>query len=91
MQGWPKPKNSLDIKKGQEVVVTTDATAVAHGNLLPIECPDFDRVCKEGDTLFVGRYLTNGADVSSLYLDVRPTCTPNLIAHCFGCKGLSLD
>lgn len=43
---------------------------MAHDNVLPIEFADFDKMCSEGDTLFVGRYLTNGADVSSVYMDV---------------------
>lgn len=75
LQGWPKPKNrEIEISKGQEVIVTTDPEAVAHDNVLPIEQSDFDKVCKKGDTLFVGRYLTNGADVSSIYLDVSLSC-----------------
>lgn len=43
---------------------------MAHDNVLPIEFSGFDKMCAEGDTLFVGRYLTNGADVSSVYMDV---------------------
>lgn len=67
----------MELKKGQEVIVTTEPSATAHDNVLPIECADFDSSCREGDTLFVGRYLTNGADVSSAYLDVscRLPCT----------------
>ena len=70
-QGWPRPKGCINIKKGQEVIVSTD-TGAAHDNVLPIEFADFDKMCSEGDTLFVGRYLTNGADVSSVYMDVSP-------------------
>ena len=29
------------------------------------------QMCEAGDSLFVGRYLVNGADMSSLYLEVR--------------------
>ena len=53
--------------------MTTEADIVAHDNVLPIECSDFDRMCEPGDTLFIGRYLVNGADSSSLYLDVSPS------------------
>ena len=68
-QGWPRPKGCINIKKGQEVIVSTDS-GMAHDNVLPIEFSGFDKMCAEGDTLFVGRYLTNGADVSSVYMDV---------------------
>ena len=70
MQGWPRPKGHIQIKKGQEVLVTTDG-GVARDNILPMEYAEFDKMCKAGDTLFVGRYLTNGADISSVYLDVK--------------------
>ena len=69
MQGWPRPKGCINIKKGQEVIVSTEE-GMAHDNVLPIEFSGFDKMCAEGDTLFVGRYLTNGADVSSVYMDV---------------------
>ena len=69
MQGWPRPKGCINIKKGQEVIVSTEE-GMAHDNVLPIEFSAFDRMCAEGDTLFVGRYLTNGADLSSVYMDV---------------------
>lgn len=68
-QGWPRPKGHITIQKGQEVLVTTDG-GVARDNILPMEYAEFDKMCKAGDTLFVGRYLTNGADISSVYLDV---------------------
>ena len=51
------------------MVVSTEE-GMAHDNVLPIEFAEFDKMCAEGDTLFVGRYLTNGADVSSVYMDV---------------------
>ena len=72
VQGWPRPKGHIQIKKGQEVLVTTDE-GVARNNILPMEYAEFDKMCKAGDTLFVGRYLTNGADISSVYLDVEPS------------------
>lgn len=58
------------MKKGQELVVTTDETAVASSTKLPITYPHFAHMCQPGDSLFVGRYLVNGADQSSLYLEV---------------------
>lgn len=58
------------MKKGQELVVTTDETAVASSTKLPISYPHFALMCQPGDSLFIGRYLVNGADQSSLYLEV---------------------
>lgn len=69
-QGWPTHKEVLEVKKGQELVVTTDETAVASSTRLPISYPHFAHMCQAGDHLFVGRYLVNGADQSSLYLEV---------------------
>lgn len=72
LQGWPVHTVPLEVKKGQEVVVTTDETAVASSSKLPITYPHFAHMCQPGDSLFVGRYLVNGADESSLYLEARP-------------------
>ena len=44
---------------------------MAHDNVLPIEYDNFETMVSPEDTLFIGRYLTNGADKSSVYLDVR--------------------
>ena len=62
---------ALEVKTGQEVVVTTNKEAVASASRLPISYPHFAHMCQPGDCLFVGRYLANGADQSSLYLMVR--------------------
>ncbi|KAK9908291.1 hypothetical protein WJX75_005628 [Coccomyxa subellipsoidea] len=70
-EGWPTHKEVLEVKKGQELVVTTDETAVASSTRLPISYPHFAHMCQAGDHLFVGRYLVNGADQSSLYLEVK--------------------
>ena len=69
LQGWPKPQGTIEVKKGSEVLVVTDENEVAHDNILPIEYSNFESMCSVGDTLFVGRYLTNGADKSSVYLE----------------------
>ena len=70
MQGWPVHSEGFDIKNGQEVRVTADEKAEASSLVLPITYPHFAHMCQPGDTLFVGRYLVNGADQSSLYLEV---------------------
>ena len=71
LQGWPIHEEAIPISKGQTLAVTTDPTASASSQLLPITYPGFAAMCSPGDTLFVGRYLVNGADQSSLYLEVK--------------------
>lgn len=69
LQGWPVHTVPLEVRKGQEIIVTTDETTVASSSKLPITYPHFAHMCQAGDSLFVGRYLVNGADQSSLYLE----------------------
>ena len=69
-------KEGFDVKNGQQVTVTSDEKAEASSSVLPITYPHFAHMCQPGDTLFVGRYLVNGADQSSLYLEVRT------VVHC---------
>ena len=45
-QGCPVHTEGLDIKAGQEVVVTTDSQAVASATLLPIAYPHFALMCQ---------------------------------------------
>lgn len=70
MQGWPVHMEGFDIKSRQQVTVTSDEKAEASSSVLPISYRHFAHMCQPGDTLFVGRYLVNGADQSSLYLEV---------------------
>ena len=78
MQGWPVHMEGFDIKDKQQVTVTTDDKAEASSSVLPISYRHFAHMCQPGDTLFVGRYLVNGADQSSLYLEVRLTDMSNM-------------
>ncbi|KAK9811564.1 hypothetical protein WJX72_005997 [[Myrmecia] bisecta] len=70
-QGWPVHEEPIPIKKGQILAVTTDVSATASSERLPITYPGFAAMCTPGDTLFIGRYLVNGADQSSLYLEIK--------------------
>lgn len=54
-QGWPKHEGVFDVKRGAEVVVTTDINAVASSSCLPITYPNFHNLVNVGDTLFIGR------------------------------------
>ena len=88
MQGWPVHMEGFDIKNGQQVTVTTDEKAEASSSVLPISYRHFAHMCQPGDTLFVGRYLVNGADQSSLYLEVGLTETCNMLQSQHGRVGL---
>ncbi|KAL3159599.1 hypothetical protein ABBQ38_010011 [Trebouxia sp. C0009 RCD-2024] len=69
-KGWPKHDGAFEVKRGAEVIVTTDLNAVASSSCMPITYPNFHNLVNAGDTLFIGRYLVSGADDSSLYLEV---------------------
>ncbi|BDA44759.1 probable pyruvate kinase 2, cytosolic [Coccomyxa sp. Obi] len=88
-EGWQHHKEVLEVKKGQELVVTTDETAVASSTKLPITYPHFAHMCQPGDSLFVGRYLVNGADQSSLYLEVKEVAGQNVV--CTAVNDAELD
>ena len=65
-------RDSTSIKTGQRLVVSGNDHSDLDLPCLPISNPDFGEMCEVGDSLFVGRYLVNGADESSLYLEVSP-------------------
>ena len=59
------------MREGQEIIVTADENAdITDASRLAISYNRFADMCQPGDQLFVGRYLVNGADQSSLYLEV---------------------
>ena len=53
------------------MVLTADEKAdISDTSRLAISYNKFAQMCQVGDQLFIGRYLVNGADQSSLYLEV---------------------
>ena len=62
------------------LTVSADPNAQSSDSILPITYSNFPDMCHAGDTLFVGRYLVNGADQSSLYLQARLSQTSFIIA-----------
>ena len=54
-RGWPKHDGSFNVKRGAEVIVTTDLNAVASSSCMPITYPNFHNLVNPGDTLFIGR------------------------------------
>eukprot|EP00884_Botryococcus_braunii_P014743 jgi/Botrbrau1/2326/Bobra.39_1s0015.1 len=69
--GWPELRGSFEVPAGGEVILTTDPDAQASATCLPITYKHFASTCQPQDQFFVGRYLANGADTSSLYLQVK--------------------
>ncbi|KAL4856094.1 Pyruvate kinase 2 [Chlorella vulgaris] len=68
--GWPGIFEQLNITKGQRVTITTDTSRECTNEVLPITYPKFAAMCEPGDQIFLGRYLTTGADESSVFLNV---------------------
>ncbi len=64
---------SITLQAGQSLRLTTDASAAASAEQLPINWPgDFTQGgLKPGATVFVGQYLFTGAETSSAYLTVQ--------------------
>ena len=69
--GWPVIPDSVDVAAGTSVTVTPRPDAVLSPTLLPVTYGGLAEMVAPGDQLFVGRYLVNGAETSSLYLEVK--------------------
>jgi pyruvate kinase len=71
--GWPVIGEPVEVATGSQVTVTTECeggAAAMTSSVLPTAAPELAAMCHPGDQLFVGRYLVNGAETSSLYLEV---------------------
>ena len=53
------------------MILSTKPGATIGGNLLPVSYSKFTSMIKQGDTIFLGRYLVTGSEESSCYLTVR--------------------
>lgn len=69
--GWPVIPDTVDVAAGTAVTVTPREDAVLSPTLLPLTYGGLASMVAPGDQLFVGRYLVNGAETSSLYLEVK--------------------
>lgn len=68
--GWPVNPKSISIEAGQEVRISADPEAELSSSCLPVTYPMFAEIAQHGDTFFVGRYLSSGAEDSSVFLEV---------------------
>ena len=64
-----------------QVVLSTKPGATIGGNTLPVSYSKFTSMVKQGDTIFLGRYLVTGSEESSCYLTVSSSCLlPSFLA-----------
>eukprot|EP00775_Hariotina_reticulata_P009310 gene9310-9475_t len=68
--GWPAHPSPLTITQGQVLTLTTRQDVEASETLLPVTYPHLHNMCQEGDTIYIGRYLSTGSESASLYLNV---------------------
>lgn len=69
-QGWPQHGEPTEVQTGQQLVLNADPNAdISDSSKLAVAYSGFADMCQPGDQLFIGRYLVNGADQSSLYLE----------------------
>ena len=69
--GWPVLSGEVSISAGATVtVVPASSGAEFSASVFPLSYAGLAAAVTKGDQLFVGRYLVNGAEESSLYLEV---------------------
>jgi len=66
-----KSGDTIDIKKGDLVTLTCDASATATSDQLPVSVESFEGMTLvPGTSVFVGQYLFTGSETTSVYLTV---------------------
>ena len=80
--GWPVLTGEVEVRAGSTITVVPAASgAPFSATVFPLSYAGLAAAASKGDQLFVGRYLVNGAEESSLYLEVSAvdgdavTCT----------------
>ena len=68
--GWPKWGKATTVKMGQTVVITDLQTAKFSQARWPVTYEHFAKMCKVGDNITVGRYLSTGMEGTSVTLQV---------------------
>lgn len=62
---------SFSVQKGQDIVITGDKSLKTDGATFVINYEKFPELVQKGDSIFMGRYLATGADVSSCFVTVK--------------------
>ena len=92
--GWPVIGEPVEVAAGSTVTVTTKCdggSATMTSSVLPTAAPELAAMCHQGDQLFVGRYLVNGAETSSLYLEVSSVDAATGAVECVALNDATLS
>ena len=92
--GWPVIGEPVEVVAGSGVTVTTKCeggAAAMTSSVLPTAAPELAAMCRPGDQLFVGRYLVNGAETSSLYLEVSSVDAATGAVECVALNDATLS
>ncbi|KAF6256496.1 pyruvate kinase [Scenedesmus sp. NREL 46B-D3] len=82
--GWPAHPDPFNVTAGQTLTITTRSDVEASSTVLPVTYPMLHNMVKQGDTMYIGRYLVCGADSASLYLTVLQVQGQDIV-----CKALN--
>ena len=70
VDGWPRWGKATDVKIGQTVTITDLPDAKFSPQRWPVTYAHFAQMCKVGDHITVGRYLSTGMEGTSVTLEV---------------------
>lgn len=70
VDGWPRWGKATAVKMGQTVTITDIQTAKFSAQRWPVTFEHFAKMCKVGDHITVGRYLSTGMEGTSVTLEV---------------------
>ena len=70
IDGWPKWGKGASVKTGDTVTLTDCPKSKISPNRWPVTYENFAQLCKVGDVIIVGRYLSTGMEGTSVTLEV---------------------
>mmetsp|Transcript_32734 Transcript_32734/g.92845 ORF Transcript_32734/g.92845 Transcript_32734/m.92845 type:complete len:644 (-) Transcript_32734:207-2138(-) len=79
--GWPVSREVLKFVKGDRIILTTEEGSEATSEVLPVTYSGFPDMCQSGDEIFIGRYLSTGAESSSCYARVIEVTATDVICE----------
>jgi pyruvate kinase len=78
--GWPVLSGEVKVSAGATITVVPAASGATFSeSVFPLSYAGLAAAAKPGDQLFVGRYLVNGAEESSLYLEVSSVAGSDVV------------
>jgi pyruvate kinase len=70
IDGWPKWGDATEVKMGESVILTDAPNATFSKSRWPVTYSKFAKMCRVGDLITVGRYLSTGMEGTSVTLEV---------------------